>query len=119
MLRCLKVLTLVLLLASEFANAQVYFNKNYINGLWGFWVHEVNGYYYSAFYKDQPQLSVGADYLFGKFNLQGDLVDSLILSAPDTNLNPSYLSLFDNGNVITTATRYFTIVQFKGCCVDN
>jgi hypothetical protein len=71
-------------------SAQIKFNKNYTNGLWGFWVHEINGYYYSAFYKDQPQQSLGADYFFGKFTLQGDLVDSLILSAPDTNLNPSF-----------------------------
>ncbi|MBL7755701.1 MAG: hypothetical protein JNM44_14590, partial [Chitinophagaceae bacterium] len=114
MLRCLKILTLVLLLVSDFANAQVYFNKNYTSGLGAGWVHEVNGYYYSAFYKDQPQLSLGADYLFGKFTLQGDLVDSLILSAPDTNLNPSYLSIFDNGNVITTATRYFYDSSVQG-----
>lgn len=111
---CLKILTLVLLLASELANAQVYFNKNYINGLWGFWVHEVNGYYYSAFYKDQPQLSLGADYLFGKFNLQGDLVDSLILSAPDTNLNPSVFSILDQGNIITTATKYWRDSTIQG-----
>lgn len=111
---CLKILTLVLLLVSEFANAQVYFNKNYTSGLGAFWVHEVNGYYYSAFYKDQPQLSVGADYLFGKFNLQGDLVDSLILSAPDTNLNPSVISIMDQGNIITTATKYWRDSTIQG-----
>ena len=95
-------------------SAQIKFNRNYTNGLWGFWVHEINGYYYSAIYKDQPQQSLGADYFFGKFTLQGDLVDSLILSAPDTNLNPSSLSVLDNSTVMTTATRYFYDSSVQG-----
>jgi hypothetical protein len=111
-----KLWLLLILMGWSMCNidAQIQFNRNYTSGLGSFWVHEVNGYYYSAIYKDQPQQSLGADYFFGKFTLQGDLVDSLILSAPDTNLNPSFFSLLDDFTVMTTATRYFYDSSVQG-----